>query len=415
MCQSPRLTRLQEHPFPRFRIFAFFIHPLIYGKSLRGGERRFLELVSRFGRMGIEAYALEAAPSLRRAGVETTFPSVEVKWSTKFRTFPNWIQEVLMAIRVTRIVLRLFKRIRYDVIYVNWGTIANTLPAYVISRLMRRPIVFVFHGMSEDDLKYGFADVIRLRVKNHFPFPLAVFRSLLDLLRWAIYHRAEACIAVSEVTAAQVARRFKTNRVYVAGNGVDLGSFSYTDKTRAYFEAAYCGSLEGGKGIETLLRAWESVTKLRPLARLVLIGEAMSHSSAARYREMVTNLGLSDNVVFAGHVPYDEVPSMLGMAEIFVFPSKAEGFPLVVLEAMACGLPCIISDIPVLRENFGEAAVLVKPDDIEGFQVAITTLLTDESKRQALGLISKEYVKKFTWDEVARKEVEVFRKLLRKR
>jgi glycosyltransferase involved in cell wall biosynthesis len=81
---------------------------------------------------------------------------------------------------------------------------------------------------------------------------------------------------------------------------------------------------------------------------------------------------------------------------------------------MACGLPCIISDIPAFRENFQHVAVLVRPDDVEGFAKAILNLLKDDRGRRRFAEKSVEFVRQFTWKRVAKRELTILKAIIKK-
>jgi len=89
-------------------------------------------------------------------------------------------------------------------------------------------------------------------------------------------------------------------------------------------------------------------------------------------------------------------------ARVFVFPSVHEGFGLVIAEAMAAGLPCVLSDVEPLREVFGEAAILVKGGQPPLFAEAVLGLLLDDKRRQKYSERSALLARRFTWEAVAR-------------
>ena len=84
-----------------------------------------------------------------------------------------------------------------------------------------------------------------------------------------------------------------------------------------------------------------------------------------------------------------------------------------VAEAMAAGLPCILSNLPALKENFHSAAVFVKPNDVEGFAQAILSLSLDPDKCRELKRRGKKLVKQFSWETVAEKKLEIFKSLVK--
>ncbi len=97
-----------------------------------------------------------------------------------------------------------------------------------------------------------------------------------------------------------------------------------------------------------------------------------------------------DQVLFAGTVPNAEVPRYLGAADLFVLPTLEEGSPNAIIEAMACGLPVISSEIPSLRETVTEEnAILVQPRDTEALTEAIAALVADPERRRRMGEASR--------------------------
>jgi glycosyltransferase involved in cell wall biosynthesis len=86
---------------------------------------------------------------------------------------------------------------------------------------------------------------------------------------------------------------------------------------------------------------------------------------------------------------------------VFIFPSKNETFGIVPLEAMACSLPVVCSDIPALRESTGGNAILVPPEDLDSWVNAVTKVLSDEELRKELSKKGIEWAKRFTWEKKA--------------
>jgi glycosyltransferase involved in cell wall biosynthesis len=125
------------------------------------------------------------------------------------------------------------------------------------------------------------------------------------------------------------------------------------------------------------------------------------------YGKLVEKLGLSQNVTLTGFVTDQEAVKMINSSRLFVLPSLEEGFGLTVLEAMATGLPCILTNIPALRENFHPAAVFVEPRDPEQLSRTILALLTNPEKSQELGQKGQKLAKQFSWETIAEKELHV--------
>jgi glycosyltransferase involved in cell wall biosynthesis len=133
----------------------------------------------------------------------------------------------------------------------------------------------------------------------------------------------------------------------------------------------FVGRLSEEKRLPTLLRAMAEVRRQIP-AITVLCGTGRMH---AELQATARALSLEDSVIFAGHV--SDVPSIVRRADVFVSISRFEGFPNAVQEAMVCGTPLVVSDIPSHREFLDEAAArLVDGDDVPKIADAIIDCLS---------------------------------------
>ncbi len=124
------------------------------------------------------------------------------------------------------------------------------------------------------------------------------------------------------------------------------------------------------------------------------------------------HMGLKENVILAGY--RSDIPDVLNAADIFVFPSFHEGMPVSALEAMACGLPIICSEIrgnvDIIRE--GDNGYLFQPSDVETLARKLEYLLDDAEKRIIMGLKNKENVKDFSLDSVTEELKKIYKSVL---
>ncbi len=127
--------------------------------------------------------------------------------------------------------------------------------------------------------------------------------------------------------------------------------------------------------------------------------------------QLVRDLQLEDKVRFLGRVSDYDLVTLYSLADVFAFPSFAEGFGLPPLEAMACGLPVITSNTTSLPEVVGDAALLVDPHDTEEISHAIMRILADKNLQEDLRSKGYERVKQFTWEESARKMLSIYQQL----
>ena len=148
------------------------------------------------------------------------------------------------------------------------------------------------------------------------------------------------------------------------------------------------GRQEYQKDHESLLAAFAMVSAQRP--RAVLVQAGRDGGTSALLRAQVGRDGIGDRVMFLGH--RTDVPDLMAAADVFAFPSRFEGMGGAVIEAMALGLPAVVSDLPVLREVVEpDASALLAPVACPGrLAVAICRLLADDGLRRALGARGKQ-------------------------
>jgi glycosyltransferase involved in cell wall biosynthesis len=168
------------------------------------------------------------------------------------------------------------------------------------------------------------------------------------------------------------------------------------------------GRLVEQKGIDVLIAAWAKVVAELPDWRLVLVGDG---PLTEELKEQARKLGVSDSIDWVGHVS-DPFPFLRG-AKFFVMTSRFEGTPNALLEAMACGLPAVVSDsspgpCELIGSGDGAAGVIVPVEDACATADAVIRLARDETLRQRLGLAARERARAHEADHA----IDVWLKLL---
>lgn len=167
----------------------------------------------------------------------------------------------------------------------------------------------------------------------------------------------------------------------------------------------FVGTIEPRKNLLTLIRAFATLTTSLP-HQLVLAG-ARGWYCEPVFAE-IERLGLEGRVICTEYVPADDLPALMSGADLFVYPSLAEGFGLPPLEAMACGAPVLCSDAPALPEVVGDAAITVPPTDVAAWAEALQRILKDQDLREAMRLKGLERAQQFSWEETARRTLHAF-------
>jgi glycosyltransferase involved in cell wall biosynthesis len=231
--------------------------------------------------------------------------------------------------------------------------------------------------------------------------------------------RAARIVAVSESTRADVVELMGVDpdRVAVTHLGVDPRFRPPGDGERAAFRerkrivrpyVLAVGNLEPRKNLPALLRAFALLAPDVP-HDLVLVGAegwltGEIHATLAALR-------LGDRVRMTGFVGDDELIAWYGAADLFVYPSLYEGFGLPVVEAMACGVPVVTSNVSSLPEVAGDAAVTVGPRDDDAIADGMRRVLTDAALANDLRRRGWRRAAEFTWGRTAAQTVAVYREV----
>jgi glycosyltransferase involved in cell wall biosynthesis len=178
-------------------------------------------------------------------------------------------------------------------------------------------------------------------------------------------------------------------------------------------QLAYAGRLSAEKGVDTLLRAFERLLEQIPGARLVIVGDGPRRDSL---QELARQLEIADEVEFTGSLPTTEMERRLETAWVQAVPSKwDEPFGMVAIEAMMRGTAVLASNGGGLREivRNGETGLLVAPDDVEAWASALTRLLSDRDRCEAMGAAGRKVaLDEYTVDQKIDRIISLYENLL---
>jgi glycosyltransferase involved in cell wall biosynthesis len=169
------------------------------------------------------------------------------------------------------------------------------------------------------------------------------------------------------------------------------------------------GNLNPRKNLERLMRAYASLRQQGSIPHQLVLAGQKAHKGDA-ILGMAESLGVGPWVSATGYVSREELRSLYGLAEIFVYPSLAEGFGLPILEAMACGTPVVASASTCMPEVAGDAALLVDPLDEGAIAAAIRRLVEDPELRRELRWRGLARASGYAWRTTAERTLEIYRR-----
>jgi glycosyltransferase involved in cell wall biosynthesis len=258
------------------------------------------------------------------------------------------------------------------------------------------------------------------RKSLYYPFtsfsPYSLYQRLYTFLnsRWEkrAFLRASRVIAVSHGIAKELnSLGVPPDRIEVIYNGVDTEQFSPGPPERDSFGlpsevplALFVGDIRTPrKNLDTVLRALQQT----PEIHLAVAGSLKGSPYPALARE----LGVGERVVFLDKV--SRIASLMRSVDLFVFPSRYEAHPLVVLEAMASGLPAIVSGNFGAESFLGDGGHILKdPNDANALAALMNNLMQSPEKRRSMALAARERALKMQWSTMASAYIDVYEKLL---
>lgn len=290
-------------------------------------------------------------------------------------------------------VKRFLREEQFDIIHLH-EPLAPALP-WLVLMFSQSVNVGTFHAARTNNILYHYT------------------KTILDM----IFAKLDARIAVSEAAREFVDSYFPAEYEIVP-NGISLEQYGgrveplpelCDGRPNILFVGRYD---EPRKGFRYLLRAFPKVLSQFPEARLIVVGSG----DPTRYERFMNQHGLSaEQVVFTGYVDDHLKARYYASCDVFCAPSTGrESFGFILLEAMASGKPVIASAISGYRDvvRAGQDGILVEPKDADALALAIVRVLADSDLRAQLTVDARRRADSFSWEEVARRVLEVYESAL---
>lgn len=277
--------------------------------------------------------------------------------------------------------------------------------------LRRNPKLFFSPGYNSP-LGWPGRFVFNLHDLNHLRVPensSAAKRAYYQFIIKPACHRAAFVLTVSEYSKQQICAwaGISDDKIVNVGNGVGFPFEPSGAKYQPGFPyLIYVGSHKAHKNLPRLLKAY-ALSGLRSEVRLILTGNA-----EPVLRKVIADLRLERDAIFAGDCEDEQLAALFRGSIALVFPSLYEGFGLPPVEAMACGVPVLTSNLCSMPEVVGDAGILIDPYDVEAIANGMRRLVDDSDLRQTLRQKGLLRASQYTWRRTGAKTAAVLRAAL---
>ena len=280
---------------------------------------------------------------------------------------------------------------------------------YVIPPGVRGKKVTIIHDMSH----LACPQYVRVKTKRW-----------LDLTLRRSCERADAIITVSEFSKSEIIKYMgvEPERITVMPSAVDRKQYR-ADYPAGQIEAVkkkygitgdyflYLGTIEPRKNIQRVIEAYAKLAEEDDGAPPLILAGGRGWLCEPIYKS-AAEANRPDRIRFIGYVPQEDAPLLMAGAKVFLFPSLYEGFGTPIIEAMACGVPVISSNVASMPEVVGDAGILVDPYSVDSIRNAMERLSNDADLREELRNRGLERVKRFRWETSAAILLDMYRKLV---
>ena len=235
--------------------------------------------------------------------------------------------------------------------------------------------------------------------------------------------KADRIVAVSECTKRDIVKFYgiSPEKIDVVYQGCDV-SFTHpvTEEKKEEVRKKYqlpdhyilnVGSIEERKNI---LAAVQALPMLPQHIHIVIVGRRTGYTE--KVEQFIKDNGLGERVHIISNVPFNDLPAFYQSAEIFVYPSRFEGFGIPIIEALYSGIPVVAatgSAVSCLEEAGGPDSIYVNPDDITGLADAFKQIYSNSDKRKNMVEKGREFAKRFSEKQQSEEIINIYKKLIR--
>lgn len=400
------------------RILTLFMHRQSKDILGVGGIRRFVEIARRIKNQGVTYEVIESYPSILRTDKSSKYNVLEVsKPLNGYQAYGlSHLSNYVTCVKIIKMAIKLLRKKSFDLLLAATGgeDLLPVITTYFLHIVTGIPWTVIIHSIGHSN--YGLSKTyVELRKQGYGRLRSSLTSLLLSLeaaLAIIVVKKTKP-ITVSNSSKEELQKVGVRSEIYVVDNGVSWKEFNKTPVSyEKVYDGLFVGTLTPRKGIFDAVSAWKLVVNKFEKAKLVFIGHFRYPAIRKSLEDHVRKLGLKENIEIKGFLSEKEKIRVMKRSKVFVFPSKLEGWGLVVAEAMAAGLPVVCYDIPAIKEVFDcPGVVRVQVGDVNALGQEVCRMLGNDDVRRTLGEIGRSFVKRYDWDEVVKKEAQAYAKI----
>ncbi len=290
---------------------------------------------------------------------------------------------------------KLMEKHSYDLSFAFAGVPAGVM-SYVLQQIADLPYIVSLQG----------PDVPGFEARYNYLYPF-----LKPILR-KVWRKAHTVLAISQQHRDLALQTLPDLTIPIIYNGVETDVFTPKQTESQEIRLICVGRLIERKGQHHLLRSFAQLqTQYKDhklLLTLVGTGDA-----ERELRKLATELNIDDSVTFLGFVPREKMPEIYHHADIFILPSQSEGMSIALLEAMASGLPVVVTDAGGTDEliTAGENGIVVRWADVEGLTQGLIQLVNNPSQRENMGIKNRNRAVELSWQHITQDYVDIMKQI----
>lgn len=309
----------------------------------------------------------------------------------------------------------------------SWKKFSSLWRVWGVTRQLEKEKIDIFHGLSNElplnihqsEVKsiVTIHDLIFLRYPQYYH---SIDRKIYTYKFRKACENADKIIAISECTKRDIIEFFRipADKIEVVYQGCDP-SFIHpvAEEKKREVRAKYqlpdhyilnVGSIEERKNA---LSAVQALMMLPEQIHLVIVGRHTEYTDKVEH--FIKEYKLEERVHIISNVPFDDLPAFYQLAEIFVYPSRFEGFGIPIIEALYSGIPVVAATGSCLEEAGGPDSIYVHPDDIKGMADAFKQIYTDPERKKNMIEKGHSFAKRFSEEKQAEEILNIYKKLMK--